>query len=228
MNRLSSPMTLVWLIYFSFAELLSLLPSQARGCILISKEAEAGNYSGDYACASMHEAIIRFAGYIWDSASHDNIIAFGTLLIALFTYVLYRSTDKLWTAGENQLSHMKASSEKQLRAYVGIESCRVVTRDLGNTFTVEVCLKNTGATPARDLHHHIAAEIFTPFGERIEFAPPGRNLGVIPLAPGMSYVLETPIALAAPPARRGLIPGGGPYSLGEALTTGTFSEMSST
>jgi hypothetical protein len=99
-DRLSSPMMLVWLIYFSFAELLSLLPSQASSCILISEEASAEDYSGNYACASMHEAIFRFARYIWDSASHDNIIAFGTILIAVFTYVLYRSTDKLWTAGE--------------------------------------------------------------------------------------------------------------------------------
>jgi hypothetical protein len=93
---------------------------------------------------------------------------------------------------------MKASSEKQLRAYVGIESCQVITRDFGSTFTVQVRIKNTGATPARDVHHHIAADIFTPFGERIEFTPPGRNTGIIPLAPGMSHVLETPIAIGGP------------------------------
>lgn len=191
-------MTLVWGAYFSVAELLSLLPSQSSACILISEEAQAENYSGDYACASMHEAIFRFARFIWGEAGHDNIVAFGTIMIAAFTYVLYRSTDRLWDAGERQLAHIRESSERQLRAYVGIEYCEVITRDGGSTFTVEVRIKNTGATPARDLHHHIAADIFTSFGERIEFAPPGRNMGVIPLAPGMSYVLETPIAIGGP------------------------------
>jgi hypothetical protein len=48
------------------------------------------------------------------------------------------------------------------------------------------------------VHHHIVADIFTPFGERIDFTPPGRNLGIVPLAPGMSHLLETPIAIGGP------------------------------
>jgi hypothetical protein len=102
MERLTSPMTLVWLIYFSVMELISLGPLQASSCILISEEAKAENYSGDYACATMHEAIFRLIRYVWRHASHDNVIAFGTILIAIFTYVLYRSTDKLWEAGDQQ------------------------------------------------------------------------------------------------------------------------------
>jgi hypothetical protein len=227
-DRLSHPMTLVWLVYFSFAELSSLLPSQAASCILKSEEASAEDYSGDYACASMHEAIFRFARYVWDNASHDNVIAFGTIMVAVFTYVLYRSTNKLWGAGERQLVHLKASSEQQLRAYIGIESCQVITRDGGSTFTVEVRIKNTGATPARDMHHHIVADIFTPFGERIEFTPPGKNLGIIPLAPGMTHVLEMPIAIGGPAgvpsiqaARRAIFTWG-------ASTIGVFSAGNST
>jgi hypothetical protein len=102
MNWLESRMTLVWLVYFSIAELLSLGPSQAPSCILISEEARSENYTGNYACASMHEAIFRFVQYVWRHAGHDNIIAFGTILIAVFTYVLYRSTDKLWAAAQEQ------------------------------------------------------------------------------------------------------------------------------
>ena len=63
-DRLSNPMTLVWFIYFLLAELLSLLPSQASSCILISEEANSENYSGDYACASVHEAIFRLGRFI--------------------------------------------------------------------------------------------------------------------------------------------------------------------
>jgi hypothetical protein len=111
-------MTLVWLIYFSFAELSSWGPSKASSCILISEEANTENYSGDYPCTAMHEAIFRFARYVWDNASHDNVIAFGTILIALFTYVLYRSTNKLWDAGERQLRHLEDTSRRELRAYI--------------------------------------------------------------------------------------------------------------
>jgi hypothetical protein len=73
-------MTLVW----SAMELLSLGPSQVSSCVLMSQEANTESYSGNYACASMHEAIFRFVKYIWSDAGHDNIIAFGTIMIALF------------------------------------------------------------------------------------------------------------------------------------------------
>jgi hypothetical protein len=109
MERLSSPMTLVWLIYFSFAELLSLLPSQESSCILISEEANTENYSGDYACASMHEAGFRFCRFIWENAGHDNVLAFGTIAVSVFTYTLWRSTNKLWEAGERQSGLTKDS-----------------------------------------------------------------------------------------------------------------------
>jgi hypothetical protein len=133
----------------------------------------------------------------WEKATSDPVAAF-TCVLAISTVGLWIATIGLFFAGERQLKHMKMSGEQQLRAYIGIESCKVITRDWGNTFTVEVRIKNTGATPARDLHHHIAADIFTPFGERIEFTPPGRNMGIIPLAPGMTNVLETPIAIGGP------------------------------
>ncbi len=147
-------MTLAWLIYFSFAELLSWMPSsQASLCILISEEANSKDYSGDHACATMHEAIFRFARYVWDNASHDNVVAFGTILIALFTYVLYRSTNKLWDAGERQLDHLETTSQRQLRAYVVANPKGVDIRGPENetSVTFQIVIKNTGQTPAHEL-----------------------------------------------------------------------------
>jgi hypothetical protein len=197
-DRFSSPMTLVWLIYFSFAELLSLMPSRAPSCILISEEANSENYSGDYACASMHEAIFRFARYIWENASHDNIIAFGTILVAIFTYVLYRSTNKLWDAGERQLVHLRESAERQFGAYIGIEWCRVTSNDWGATFMVEVQIKNAGQTPAYDVSHRIAAALQIMHDRQLDFVMPDRSPGIIPIAPGMTFTLATPIAIGGP------------------------------
>jgi hypothetical protein len=102
MGWLESPMALVWLAYFSIAEFLSLMPSEVSSCVLISEEASAENYSGNYACASMHEAIFRFVRFIWENASHDNVVAFGTITVSVFTYTLWRSTNKLWDAAKEQ------------------------------------------------------------------------------------------------------------------------------
>jgi hypothetical protein len=157
-------MTLVWLIYFSFAELSSLGPSKASSCILISEEANTENYSGDYACAPMHEAIFRFVRYVWDSASHDNIIAFGTILIALFTYILYRSTNKLWDAGERQLRHLEDTAQRQLRAYIIAKVDDVDVEQINGSegeamVSVKIAIKNTGQTPAHDLRIVSKAEL---------------------------------------------------------------------
>lgn len=119
-------------------------------------------------------------------------------LVAAFTALLFVATIALWWSTRRLVRGADETARKQLRAYVGIECCQVITKDLGNTFVVEVRIKNAGETPARDVHHFITAEILTPFGERLEFNPPGRNMGIVPLAPGMSHVLETPIAIGGP------------------------------
>jgi hypothetical protein len=148
-------MTLVWLIYFSFAELLSLLPSQATSCILVDEKANTENYSGNYPCASMHEAIFRFVRYIWDNSGHDNVVAFGTILIAIFTYVLYRSTNKLWEAGEKQFVLARAEYLSANRPHIRLKHIWLATPDgqrfFGNLqattpVTVRLDTVNTGNT----------------------------------------------------------------------------------
>jgi hypothetical protein len=184
--------TAVWALIF-------VLTSDAASHYEICEPAKEGAKQAAKDCTSYN--IISFL--LREFGAHLDIIgavitAFATAFIARYTFTLKQSTDRLWDAGERQLIHLTKSSEQQLRAYVGIESCEVITRDWGSTFTVEIRIKNTGATPARDVHHHVAADVFAPFGERIEFAPPGRNSGIIPLAPGMSHLLETPIAIGGP------------------------------
>src|SRR6202011_5752296 len=66
-------------------------------------------------------------GTVFDVFS-GSITAIATMLIAWFTLSLRRSTDKLWTAGKeqleaskDQLKFLQDSSERQLRAYVHVE-----------------------------------------------------------------------------------------------------------
>jgi hypothetical protein len=44
---------------------------------------------------------------------HDALTALGTLVIALFTFTLWRATDRLWKAGERQLELTRAIGRRQ-------------------------------------------------------------------------------------------------------------------
>lgn len=84
------------------------------------------------------------------------ITALSTIAIAAFTYYLKKSTDRLWDAGERQLSHLEGTPERQLRAYVLIENGRV-ERDFGSKrLKAILTIKNSGQTPAYDLRHSSA------------------------------------------------------------------------
>jgi hypothetical protein len=200
-------MMFVWLIYFSFAELSSLGPSKASSCILISEEANTENYSGDYPCAAMHEAIFRFVRYLWNNASHDNVIAFGTVLIAIFTYVLYRSTDKLWEAGERQLKHLERTAERQLRAYVYIVGKDFLIQGQEHErFVNQIRILNSGQTPAYKLRiQSVTRTLPYPLPAEFDFdaTPKGRYPSVMMVGPGrelghdsLADIILSPIEMA--------------------------------
>src|SRR6266404_2208086 len=65
-----------------------------------------------FALAAIDSAAIcaRCAGHVIYEY-RDAATAFATVLIALFTFTLKRSTDKLWLAGERQLAHAQSESE---------------------------------------------------------------------------------------------------------------------
>ncbi|MGO9006429.1 MAG: hypothetical protein ACLQIQ_17315 [Beijerinckiaceae bacterium] len=110
---LQKPSTIFLGIYIAIAELLSCLPSYSFSCILISNENYGKVYSGNQACATLHEAVFRFLRFIWDHADRDNINAFAAVAVAVFTFTLWRSTKDLWKAGKEAL-------ETTERAYVFI------------------------------------------------------------------------------------------------------------
>lgn len=58
-------------------------------------------------------AFFRFLGNLIHDF-HDELIALATVAIAWFTWTLRRSTDRLWEAGEKQLSHAKEIANEQL------------------------------------------------------------------------------------------------------------------
>lgn len=78
------------------------------------------------------------------------IEAIGVVITALFTAVLAAATIKLWNSTNRLAEGGEASSEQQLRAYIGVtnSSARVDVRDFRATLTV----RNAGQTPAYNVH----------------------------------------------------------------------------
>jgi hypothetical protein len=84
----------------------------------------------------------------WDS---DTTVALGTLVIAAFTFTLWRSTDKLWKAGERQIGLAEktliASQRPWVSFNVGAKSPFIFTKR-GAGIDLRITTRNTGPTPA--------------------------------------------------------------------------------
>lgn len=55
------------------------------------------------------------AGTDWIDRRHDLVTAAATLVIAFFTFTLWRATDKLWRAGERQMDLIRQNAADQSR-----------------------------------------------------------------------------------------------------------------
>jgi hypothetical protein len=93
-----------------------------------------------------------FIGYVDDNEGF--FVTFFTFVLGLATVALWRSTDKLWTAGEIQRDQLKKTSERQLRAYVYLDN--VWFKEIApQKWEIKYRIKNVGQTPA---HHVSVAE----------------------------------------------------------------------
>lgn len=127
------------------------------------------------------------------------VTAAATMAIARYTYTLKRSTDKLWDAGERQLSHLKESAEQQLGAYVGVSERQIISHDGGNTFVVEISIKNSGQTPAYQVKHCIDADVRDRLSRVAEAFPLSARLPQEwVMAPGATWKLVKNIAIGGP------------------------------
>lgn len=80
----------------------------------------------------------------------DWLLVLFNFLLVIVTAALVISTNKLWDAGERQLSHSQKASQQQLRAYVLVQTgaVRLNFNAQGSSFSVRVEIKNFGQTPA--------------------------------------------------------------------------------
>jgi hypothetical protein len=107
-----------------------------------------GEYGPPDSCAdwdTVTASVLRIG--IWLDEHNGLVAAFAGVMVACFTAVLWRSTDKLWEAGEK-------ASLAQLRPWVFVKTVEWGEPD---EEIIYVTFKNSGATPARNFSKSIVA-----------------------------------------------------------------------
>ena len=86
----------------------------------------------------------------------DRWLTWATVFLALVTAALAGFTYLLWAATGKLVREAKATSQMQLRAYVGIKSCAVIAHEDEDRFIthwVYVVAHNHGQTPAKNIRY---------------------------------------------------------------------------
>jgi hypothetical protein len=130
-------------------------------------EAESASLVGAaryYGCATIFKNL-RFIDNF-----HDTINAISTLLVAIFTFTLWRSTNKLSDASDRQLRHSEMAFTAQNRAWLKIDLIPfreiAFRNDGGFDSQITVRITNIGGSPAKDVGIRIRPFIaFTPSSE---------------------------------------------------------------
>jgi hypothetical protein len=145
-------MTLIWAIYFGIAELLSLgQTSRSSPCVWISQAQQAEDNSGYQSCATLHEASFRFLNFIWEHTNHENVVAFGTMVVAIFTYTLYKSTNKLWDVATRQAGENEKALQITQRAYIAVEPMGLRPYGADGQVIAHYKVRNAGRLPAKNI-----------------------------------------------------------------------------
>lgn len=132
-----SALLLVFLAVVTFDLTKSLGASCPNSCSI--------KYSASYTAARDFAAFVEHNEHFF--------VGFGTIIIAIFTAVLGLATAFLWKATKALVDGANDTAERQLRAYVMIESVRLEDFEVGRRPFARVTLRNSGATPAHQLTH---------------------------------------------------------------------------
>lgn len=85
--------------------------------------------------------------------SSDDRLAEYTLWLMIFTGVLAAGTLALWYVTHKTLRHAERTSQRELRAYVMVESVRIENAVPGRAPNAVVNVRNFGRTPAHHFSH---------------------------------------------------------------------------
>jgi hypothetical protein len=94
----------------------------------------------------------------WADAHHDAIEALSaigvfvfTIVLAVSTAFLWRSTKALWKVTDKTLRHAERTTERQLRAYIGVEPGGVIRLQGEDLLIGHYTIRNVGGIPAKDI-----------------------------------------------------------------------------
>ena len=131
-----------------------------KGCINQSKT-EAGEQTL-YQRASSFFVILSRRQDCLGVFVHKNegaITALATLLIAIFTLTLWRATDKMWKASQDQIELSRDVFVATERPWVGPRTVGAEQIAPNHPITAWVVIENTGRSPAREMRVHFQGDI---------------------------------------------------------------------
>jgi hypothetical protein len=113
--------------YVGFAEWTSTWWSQLPLCILVSEHHSSDRNTQLQTCATLFEGGARLVNFIWERINHENILAFGTVMIAVFTFTLWQSTKRLWSATKAAAERQEQDTRILQRAYLSVRPLGIET-----------------------------------------------------------------------------------------------------
>lgn len=134
---------MVVIVAFAFSPFVAFLFS--TGIIpAYSEYCYKNEYTGTKECTTYQTVYVwwlRIGDFL--TKEHGFITALATIVLAAFTIRLWWSTDKL-------AAEAKSTAERQLRAYVFVESSRISNWEQPENIEIKIIIKNFGQTPATD------------------------------------------------------------------------------
>jgi hypothetical protein len=92
------------------------------------------------------DAVASFKPEVWT--------AIATIFIALFTYILYRATNRQAELTREAIAHAESTAKRQLRAYPGITGATIDI--IEGQIRIAVVIENFSTTPAYKFRHAIS------------------------------------------------------------------------
>jgi hypothetical protein len=160
--------------FFGFLEVLSWETSSWSPCLVVSKYRTS---AGQETCATLSEGIAQFFAFLWEHADPNATTAFAALFIAVFTLMLWRSNERMWSvtnvaadAARRSADALVAAERAQLLSIVEVSNIPHILSEFGRSDrpesaaaatsekpVVQYVLKNYGKTPAilKDISHEL-------------------------------------------------------------------------
>jgi len=185
--------------FLGVIEALSWATASWPPCLVASDDQSPSAQSGQETCATFSEGVGQLIGFLWSRADHNAVTGLAALLVAVFAWRLWRSSEQMWRITEVAASSAKRSADAlvvaeqaQLLAVFGVSNIAHVLSELGKheqstsaaaapagdalpppreRVYVQYVLKNYGRTPAvlKEISHDL--QRWTSLPEKLHYLP---------------------------------------------------------